>query len=197
MKSNLQIAINREAIYCAISIKTNFPWRDFILQKGHIYGYSPELKRNGLSGLFVVYQVQKDDIIIRIARYDELEKKYSWEKYAITKQCDTGRIICDVNRMRIGSVELPKYDITSFYKPRLVTDPFVPMPYMRIPMGNRGKQLITSNSRTNNLTAESSREFLQKRRDRRLENVMHTLDVRVHRAERARNCSLDAIRIAE
>ncbi len=178
-RSNLQNAKLNRAIYCTINFKIRYPWRSFLLQKGHIYGYSPELERDGLTGLFVVYQVQRNCVVLRVARQDSANA-YTWIEKAITPRCETAQIIMDVNSRRIGGVEVDKWDISSFYKPKLVTDPFIPMPNMRIPMGHRDG-LITAEFRRNDLNATSHKEFITKIRDRRFENILHQQEVGIER----------------
>ena len=182
MASNLQKAISSKTFYCTINSEKSKHWRDFTLQPGHIYGYSPELCFDGYNGLFVVYQTRRDRVILRLAMptRDFIE----WHNYAIPMTSWTAKKIAAVNRKREGGVVVDKYDISGFYKPQLTTEPFTPMPSMRIPMGKRGKDPIVSDRVNHDFSFKTAKEYHEKRHEQRRNNIMHTLDVRVHRATR-------------
>jgi len=182
MASNLQKAMSSQSFYCTINSEKSKHWRDFTLQPGHIYGYSPELCFDGFNGLFVVYQTRRDRVILRLAMptRDFIE----WHSYAIPMTSWTAKKIAAVNRKREGGVVVDKYDISSFYKPQLTTEPFTPMPSMRIPMGKRGKDPIVSDKVNHDFSFKTAKEYHEKRHEQRRNNIMHTLDVRVHRATR-------------
>lgn len=182
MQSNLQKAISSKSFYCTINSEKSKHWRDFNLQPGHIYGYSPELCFDNFTGLFVVYQTRNDRIILRLAV--PTRDYIQWHNYAIPMTSWTAKKILPVIRKREGGVVVDKHDISSFYKPQLTTDPYTPMPSMRIPMGKRGKDPVVKDSRNHDFSFKTVEEFHQKRHEQRRDNIMHTLDVRIHRATR-------------
>ena len=184
MASNLQKAINDNTFYCTINSEKSKLWRDFHLQQGHIYGFSPELKFDGFTGIFVVYQTRQDRVILRLAR--RTPDCYEWHTRAISMRTATAQKIAAVNRKREGGVVVEKYDISSFYKNHLTTEPFMPMPNMRIPMGKRGKNPTVTDKVNHDFSFKSGKEYHEKKRQQKLDNVMHTLDIRIHRANRAR-----------
>lgn len=171
MASNLARAMSRDEIYCTINSQVERKWRDFTLQKGHIYGYSPELKRDGLTGLFVVYQVMDDHIVVYAARMTR--DRYVWKPYVVEYGNDTAARIKTVNKARRGGVEVVshKYDFREHYDPKIVTQPFIPMPSMRIPMGVRSTVLHTDRVRvpSEKTGGRSAEELREKREARRME----------------------------
>lgn len=169
MASNLSVAIRNKSIYCTICNQTMVQWRDFTLQKGHIYGYSPFFQRNGRNGFFVVHQVQKDILSVYVSR--TTRDQYVWElrtyipfKHDGTFLNETMRRIWDVNAKRVGGVELVDntYNIDGIVETKLVTGEFMPMPRMSIPMGNRGIRRLASVSKSRNFNYSSFDEGKRK-----------------------------------
>ena len=150
MASNLRNAISAHNFYVTINSKYHLAWRDFTLQKGHVYGYSPELDSRyhetddnaDLNGLFVVYGERKDFIILYVASVamkNGTADRYLWRRHAIYKNSRTGDAIMPVLAKRQGGVRLQplkEQDITKIYNPPLIKTKYTPMPSMRIPGGS-------------------------------------------------------------
>lgn len=180
MASNLAKAIDRGEIYCTINSTPRKSWRDFTLQPGHIFGYSPELKTGDESGLFVLYQVMDDYLVLYTAK--KTPDKYAWRPVMVDFGSDTADRIVEVLRRRVGGVVTDKYNIAGVYNPKIVTGAFMPMPYMRIPMGRRGGTVLAEVHEpvpAQKTSACSADEFKQKRVERRVA-------IAVKRAENAR-----------
>ena len=145
MASNLAKCRDKHMVYCTINTSYERHWRDFTLQKGHLYGYSPDLDGiDGLNGMFVVYREKRDRIELYACSpvLDESSNTtdhYHWRKYAIEKQTRTGREIMRVLGNRIGVVEFRpvwQQDTRHVYNPPLMKTKYTPMPNMRIPGGS-------------------------------------------------------------
>lgn len=142
MASNLAKAKAENAFYVTINSNYGKQWRDFTLQRGHVYGYSPELDGlDGMTGMFVVYREVKDGLILYVSRMGKkngTNDRYIWYRHAIHKDSRTGEAIMPVLAKRIGGVErlpLAKQDITTIYNPPIIKTKYTPMPKMRIPGG--------------------------------------------------------------
>lgn len=143
MVSKLQTAISTRSFYVTINSKFNNIWRDFTLQRGHIYGYSPELDGNdGMTGCFVVYQEKKNSIILYVSRFsfkNETRDSYVWYRHAIDKNSRTGEAIMPVLKKRVGGVcckPIDSDEVKKVYNPPLIKNHYTPMPSMRIPGGS-------------------------------------------------------------
>jgi len=150
MASNLSKAKAQNAFYVTINVNYGKVWRDFTLQRGHVYGYSPELDgQDGMTGMFVVYRETKDGIILYVSRLSKksgTNDKYIWYRHAVHKNSRTGEAVLPVLRKRIGGVErlpLAQQDVTTLYNPPLVKTKYTPMPSMRIPGGARSTIIRT------------------------------------------------------
>lgn len=201
MASNLAKAMQNNEIYCTINNQFDRQWRDFTLQKNHMFGYSPELKANGYNGLFVVHQVRDNYISLYLSKttrdeyvwtlcYIPMSERVYWDN-------DTVKRIREVASTRIGKVEFyrdteagkaealqEKYDFSDHYKPEIVTGPFMPMPHMRIPMGKRGKNAIVTDRKMHEFKASNYKEFSEKCDEMQYNCVLVRLDLRAHRAAR-------------
>ena len=195
MASNLAKAMQNKEIYCTINNQFDRQWRDFTLQKNHMFGYSPELKTNGYNGLFVVHQVRDNYISLYLSKTTRDE--YTWTLCTISKDSKTARRICEVAAARRGGVEFyrdteagkaealrEKYDFSDHYKPEIVTGPFTPMPRMRIPMGKRGKNAIVTDRKMHQFRSSNYKEFTEKCDEMQYNCVLVRLDLRAHRAAR-------------
>lgn len=142
MASNLAKAKAAGDFYVTINSNYGKQWRDFTLQRGHVYGYSPELDgEDDMTGMFVVYREVKNGIILYVSRMGKkngTNDRYIWYRHAIHKDSRTGEAIMPVLRKRRGGVErrpLAEQDITTVYNPPLIKTKYTPMPSMRIPGG--------------------------------------------------------------
>lgn len=136
MSSKISQARRSNRLYCAVNEQYDNNWRDFTLQMGHVYGWSPELAREaGLDGHFVVYREMKNSIILYCSH--QTRDRYVWDRYAIEKDTMTGHGILERLKERSGVNFRPleEQSVTPLYNPRIVTEQFTPMPRMRIPMG--------------------------------------------------------------
>ncbi len=187
MASKISKAIENGELYCTINSQPLRKWRDFTLQKGHIFGYSPELKRDGRTGFFVVYQMMDEHIVVYSARLTR--DCYVWKPYIIEYGCKTADRIQDVSKKRIGGVQRVdrKYDFSSFYNPNahIVTEPFIPMPHMRIPMGARKDVLLESHKPISPLytSATSYDELRENEHTRKMTRVLRN----IHENNRRKN----------
>ena len=201
MASNLAKAMQNKEIYCTINNQFDRQWRDFTLQKNHMFGYSPELKTNGYNGLFVVHQVRDNYISLYLSKTTKDE--YVWTLCYIPMServywdSDTVKRIREVASTRVGKVEFyrdteagkaealrEKYDFSDHYKPEIVTGPFTPMPRMRIPMGKRGKNAIVTDRKMHQFRSSNYKEFTEKCDEMQYNCVLVRLDLRAHRAAR-------------
>lgn len=201
MASNLAKAMNNGEIYCSINNQCKRQWRDFILQKNHIFGYSPDLTANGFNGLFVVHQIRNNYISLYLS--ETTRDEYVWKLCYIPMServywdNDTIKRIFEVAHARIGKVELyseteagkaeaerEKYDFSDHYNPEIVTGPFMPMPRMRIPMGKRGKNAIVTDRKMHEFKASNYKEFSEKCDEMKMNCILVRLDIRAHREKR-------------
>lgn len=143
MASNLQNAMFYKRFHVTINSKFYCPWRGFTLQRGHVYGYSPELDgEDGMTGLFVVYREKESSIILYVSRIsfkNGTRDSYTWYRHAIEKDSKTGQAIMHVLAKRKGGVErrpINEKDVEKVYNPPLLKNHYTPMPSMRIPGGS-------------------------------------------------------------
>lgn len=137
MASKLAQAIACKQYYVTINSAYNKQWRDFTLQRGHVFGYSPELAAEGHTGLFVVHREMKNSILLYVAH--QTRDCYIWTKHAIEKDSGTGTAVLAVLKRRRGGVEfipLEQQSIDPLYHPPLTKCRYTPMPNMRIPGGS-------------------------------------------------------------
>lgn len=191
-ESNLQKAKRLGEIHCMVNGKKQLQWHNFTLQKNHIFGYSPELKFGEYNGLFVVYQALNDKIKVYLCNHSE-----EWSMHNIATTTKTAKRIYEVVEKRVGNVvlyrntqyakhqaERAKWDTSGLYEQHLVTDPFTPMPHMRIPMGKRGKTPSVTIKKSHDFRCESAREVREKRFEMKRENLKTVLNIAHNRAER-------------
>lgn len=143
MASNIAKAISAHEFYVSINSQFDRQWRDFTLQKGHIFGYSPDLDGGysnnpmvkGMTGFFVLNRAMSNGLLLYVARMTP--DRYVWEKYAVGRKSRTGKKILEVLAKRNGAVTFKPID--AGYNPPLTTlearGPYIPMRNMRIPMG--------------------------------------------------------------
>lgn len=136
MSSKISQARRSNRLYCTVNMQYDNNWRDFTLQRGHVYGWSPEIaKEPGLDGHFVVYREMLNSIILYCSSAER--DSYVWNRYAIEKDSLTAKSILEIlpSRASVQFRPLDEQNTTALYNPRLTTEKFTPMPRMRIPMG--------------------------------------------------------------
>lgn len=107
------------------------PWYNFTLQKNHVYGYA----KNGRF-FFVYKKTNGDSITIRRRFIRDDKDGYYWIEQRISANTDLGRDIMAVVRVTAPiEYDSPEKQVAQIYHPRIVTDPFMPMPHPRIPGG--------------------------------------------------------------
>lgn len=142
--SNIMKAREAGMMYCSVAGNAR-EWRNFTLQKGHVWGYSPELEHEDLpiyekhDGFFVVYREMRNSIIL----YTSMSvhgARHEWQRYAIEKTSSTGQVILDVLHQRRGAVTFTawKHDpIEKVYNPPIGGMRVLPVEGMYIPQGAR------------------------------------------------------------
>lgn len=205
MASNLSKAMASGQVFVTINPNFDRQWRDFTLQKNHVYGYSPEFKHNGYTGLFVVYQARKGRIQLYLAK--KSNNVYNWKLFDIPMDYGkTADKILEVISSRNGKVTFfedtekgkriayeKKYDCSGIVETKLTVGEYTPMPRMIIPMGKRGKNATVTMRKTHELKCTGAKEVSSKMQSIRQENVWNAYAIQKKRNTREK----DAIGITE
>ena len=150
--TNIEKAREAHALYVTIrGVAQPFRWRDFTLQKGHVWGYCPSLEfgektapEDSMSGYFVVYKEMTNSLLVyaclRIP--DRSTGMNRWRMYAMNKRDKYAQVILDVLHHRRGGVVFQSYrdeKIPVVYKNH--TENWVDMG-RHIPNGGTGRHTV-------------------------------------------------------